>query len=215
LLRSCRLPHFRPEHENIQSFRPRIEASGQRNPSAWKSDFGQVRPTVDAVEWRQVQIVPDAEVRKSQMTRISEILPNHHQQCDARFIAVEESVLKGDWPAAAAAFERFSAQMKAHFEAEENILFPAFEEATGMSQGPTRVMAMEHRQMNSLLAQLGTACAARDREGFEGTAETLLVLMQQHNMKEENILYPMCDQALAEVAELGTRIEDRLAQADD
>jgi iron-sulfur cluster repair protein YtfE (RIC family) len=25
--------------------------------------------------------------------------------------------------------------------------------------------------------------------------------MQQHNMKEENILYPMCDQALAAEAE--------------
>ena len=27
------------------------------------------------------------------------------------------------------------------------------------------------------------------------------MLMQQHNMKEENILYPMCDQALGAEAE--------------
>ena len=32
-------------------------------------------------------------------------------------------------------------------------------------------------------------------------AETLLIMTQQHNMKEENILYPMCDQHLADVSE--------------
>ena len=33
------------------------------------------------------------------------------------------------------------------------------------------------------------------------------MLMQQHNMKEENILYPMCDQALGPEAErLGAKM---------
>ncbi|TRZ68118.1 MAG: hemerythrin domain-containing protein, partial [Rhodocyclaceae bacterium] len=42
-------------------------------------------------------------------------------------------------------------------------------------------------------------------------AETLLILMQQHNMKEENILYPMCDQALAaQVEQLSERISGEL-----
>ena len=37
------------------------------------------------------------------------------------------------------------------------------------------------------------------------------MLMQQHNMKEENILYPMCDQALAaEAEELGGKISSML-----
>ncbi len=57
-------------------------------------------------------------------------------------------------------------------------------------------MRLEHAQMRPLLAQLEAACAARDGDGYAGAAETLLILMQQHNMKEENILYPMCDQAL-------------------
>ena len=47
------------------------------------------------------------------------------------------------------------------------------------------------------------AWARAEHEGHEyfGIAETLLIMMQQHNMKEENILYPMCDQHLAEEAE--------------
>ena len=44
-------------------------------------------------------------------------------------------------------------------------------------------------------------------------ADTLLIMMQQHNMKEENILYPMCDQHLAgETPELLARLEAELAE---
>jgi iron-sulfur cluster repair protein YtfE (RIC family) len=62
--------------------------------------------------------------------------------------------------------------------------------------------------MRPLLAQLAAACAAHDGESYAGVAETLLILMQQHNMKEENILYPMCDQALgAEAERLGAKLD--------
>jgi hemerythrin-like domain-containing protein len=141
----------------------------------------------------------------------TQILPDHHRHCDDLFVAAEEAAQRGDWAAAATAFEHFYGQMKAHFEAEEGLLFPAFEAATGMSAGPTQMMRHEHEQMRSLLAQLATACAASDGEGYAGAAETLLMLMQQHNMKEENILYPMCEQALgAEAERLGSQIGARL-----
>jgi hemerythrin-like domain-containing protein len=135
------------------------------------------------------------------MSLPTQILPAHHRHCDDLFVAAEVSAQRGDWSAAAPAFERFNDQMKAHFDAEEGLLFPAFEAATGMSAGPTQMMRHEHEQMRSLLSQLEAACAAHDGESYAGVAETLLMLMQQHNMKEENILYPMCDQALGAEAE--------------
>jgi hypothetical protein len=137
----------------------------------------------------------------------SQVLPDHHRHCDDLFVTAEESAQRGDWTAAAPAFGHFRAQMDAHFAAEERVLFPAFEAATGMSAGPTEMMRREHDQMRALLDELEAACTARDGETYGGVAETLLMLMQQHNMKEENILYPMCDQALGAEAEvLGTRI---------
>ena len=137
----------------------------------------------------------------------TQVLPDHHRHCDDLFVAAEESAQRGDWAAAAPAFERFQDQMKAHFAAEEDLLFPAFEAATGMTGGPTQMMRHEHEQMRSLLSQLALACQARDGESYAGVAETLLMLMQQHNMKEENILYPMCDRALgAEAQHLGEKI---------
>jgi len=141
----------------------------------------------------------------------TQILPAHHKHCDDLFVAAEESVQRADWAAAASAFGRFHDQMKAHFAAEEDLLFPAFEAATGMSAGPTQMMRHEHEQMRSLLAQLAAACEAHDSEGYAGVAETLLMLMQQHNMKEENILYPMCDQSLGDEAErLGAKMDAML-----
>ena len=67
--------------------------------------------------------------------------------------------------------------------------------------GPTRVMRAEHAQMRELLAAAGEALAAEDADDYAGNAETLLILAQQHNMKEENVLYPMCDQHLAAEAD--------------
>ncbi len=145
------------------------------------------------------------------MSLPTQVLPDHHKHCDDLFVAAEDAVERGDWAAAAAAFARFQTQMQAHFAAEEDLLFPAFESATGMRAGPTQMMRHEHEQMRSLLSQLEEACAARDRDAYSGSAETLLMLMQQHNMKEENILYPMCDRALgAQAAALGDQMSGML-----
>jgi hemerythrin-like domain-containing protein len=143
------------------------------------------------------------------------ILPDHHRHCDNLFVVAEESAQRGDWAAAMPAFEHFRNQMNAHFEAEESLLFPAFEASTGMSHGPTEMMRHEHEQMRALLSQLADACEANDGEAYAGVAETLLMLMQQHNMKEENILYPMCDQALgAQAQALGARMGATLEKED-
>jgi len=90
--------------------------------------------------------------------------------------------------------------MERHFQKEEDTLFPAFEQATGNAMGPTRVMRLEHRQMRDALAEMSNALAGGDLEDYLGQAETLLILMQQHNIKEEQILYPMCDQILGAAA---------------
>ena len=149
------------------------------------------------------------------MTSPMTILPNHHRHCDDLFVNAEDAVQRGDWATALPAFERFRAQMNAHFEVEEGLLFPAFEAATGMSQGPTEMMRHEHEQMRSLLLQLAAACEARDGAAYAGAAETLLMLTQQHNMKEENILYPMCDQALgAEAEDLAAKMSATLEIGD-
>ncbi|WP_201495938.1 hemerythrin domain-containing protein [Rubrivivax sp. A210] len=139
-------------------------------------------------------------------------LREHHRHCDDIFARAEEDATEGRWDQGAASLALLQGQLEAHFASEEELLFPAFEAATGMCSGPTAIMRGEHAQMRDLLAQLGRDLAARDAEGYGGTAETLLILMQQHNLKEENILYPMCDRAVAGAA-LAAGLAGRLAQA--
>jgi len=131
------------------------------------------------------------------MKNTTQPLHQHHKRCDDLFAAAEAKALAGAWPECATMTAQFLDELEAHFATEEQVLFPAFEAATGMTGGPVHVMRMEHTQMRDLMAQIAAALAQRDRNAYAGTADTLLIMMQQHNMKEENILYPMCDNSLA------------------
>ncbi|MDP2829118.1 MAG: hemerythrin domain-containing protein [Sulfuricellaceae bacterium] len=132
------------------------------------------------------------------MTTISDFLAPDHQRCDHLFAAAEAAVASKDWNAASVAFEAFRAALLHHFSMEEEVMFPTFEERTGMSQGPTQIMRMEHLQMIELLDFMADSLAGKDTDGFLGDAETLLIIMQQHNVKEEQMLYRMADQALSD-----------------
>ena len=132
------------------------------------------------------------------MTTFRETMSDDHRQCDVLFAAVETAVSQQAWTAADGAFAKYERAMLAHFKAEEELLFPAFENRTGMRMGPTQVMRNEHAQMRELIGALRAALEAHDAEDYLGYAETLLIMMQQHNMKEENVLYPMCDQQLGD-----------------
>jgi hemerythrin-like domain-containing protein len=148
------------------------------------------------------------------MTTIRTFMTDDHRHCDDLFAEAEQALGKKNLPAAKAAFAHFRSAMLAHFDCEEKTLFPTFEAKTGMSMGPTQVMRMEHSQMRTLLDDARAALAQGDADDYLGVADTLLIMMQQHNMKEENILYPMCDQHLAaEAPELLTHLESELSEA--
>jgi hemerythrin-like domain-containing protein len=132
------------------------------------------------------------------MSTILDFLGSDHHACDDLFASAENAVAQKNWDSAHSLFDRFQAAMAHHFAMEEEVLFPAFESRTGMSSGPTEVMRMEHAQMRDLLQDMASAVAATNQSSYLGLSETLNMLMQQHNLKEENMLYPMSDQVLGE-----------------
>ena len=130
------------------------------------------------------------------MHTILDFLGSDHRACDDLFASAEAAVAQKNWNSARDLFARFQAAMARHLAMEEEVLFPAFEARTGNSMGPTQVMRMEHAQMRSLLQDMASAVSASNQNGFLGLSETLNMLMQQHNLKEENMLYPMSDRVL-------------------
>jgi len=141
------------------------------------------------------------------MAGVSAYMVNHHKECDSAFASIEEAVGASDWNRAQSEFDAFLSEMNRHFDLEENLLFPAFAQKTGMSGGPTQVMRMEHEQMRGMLDEMRVAAEAKEAEQFLGASETLLILMQQHNFKEEAVLYSMMDEVLGEDAD---RLLDQL-----
>jgi len=135
------------------------------------------------------------------MELISSYMISHHRDCDAAFARAEKAAGAADWPGLEREAGGFFDEMERHIAAEEELLFPAFEERTGMAGGgPTAVMRMEHEQIRSLFADMRAAMDSRDTGQYLGAAQTLRGLLQQHNAKEENMMYPMLDQALGEDA---------------
>jgi uncharacterized protein (DUF2249 family) len=126
---------------------------------------------------------------------ISELMEADHRRCDALYAAAEEAAREGELPAMRERFSEFALGMRRHFEMEEQCLFPEFDGRMGhRGQGPTAVMREEHAQMRGLLDQMALAAEEGDPEALAGAGETLLILMEQHNFKEEEMLYAMMDQ---------------------
>jgi len=132
-----------------------------------------------------------------------------HRDCDARWAELEQLLDHEDIDAARQVWRTFNDGMRRHMAMEEDILFPAFDARSGMGGGgPTAVMRMEHQQMRGLLDQIAAVMDSGELEDALDLGDTLLMLIQQHNIKEEGMLYPMAENMLAgEWAELAGRLE--------
>jgi len=124
---------------------------------------------------------------------ISQYLTPEHRECDNIFARAEKAAADGDFELAKEEFLKFADETLLHFKKEEEEFFPAFEEITGSSDGPTMVMKYEHEQVRGLLGKMAQAIENKDKDAYLSLAESMMILLQQHNMKEEQMLYAMAD----------------------
>jgi regulator of cell morphogenesis and NO signaling len=94
-------------------------------------------------------------------------------------------------------FISFKHGLERHITWEEEILFPLFQRKTGIVEGPVEVMEDEHRQILNILEHLNLKLQNNDRSSnrFE---HDLMILLSHHNVKEENVLYPVLDHLLTQ-----------------
>jgi len=128
---------------------------------------------------------------------VSDALAWDHDRLDAIERAAFAARDRGDVDEAARLFDAFARGLGRHIAFEEQLLFPAFEDATGhpAGSGPTEVMREEHRIIRALLAEIARemrdpAASPVDRR------RSLAWVLEEHNVKEEQMLYPMTDAAL-------------------
>lgn len=128
---------------------------------------------------------------------ISRFMVDGHKSCDESLADVERAIKSGSedrfllW-------DRFFDELIRHFSMEELVLFPALNDFATKHRLPLRVMEMEHEKMRGLLGAMGSVLD--DKEKFFSLSETLMVLLQQHNIKEEAQVYTPADELLGEEA---------------
>ena len=124
---------------------------------------------------------------------ITEFFEKDHREIDALFEgltfknAAEDLVL----------FDEFDRRLERHIHWEEDLLFPAIGKINPMiEQGPVRMMKIEHEAIRHSKAKAKDAFSRGELSGARENCEAVRETLLQHNMKEERILYPACDQSL-------------------
>ena len=150
-------------------------------PPSWRTEIAR----------REVATIPNR--------GIDEALSWDHDRLEALEAAAFAERAAGDLQAAFDLYAEFALGLRRHIGFEEDILFPAFEELSGMPSGPTTVMRAEHREIERLLEAIagGIGDAAADVDVLRGDLHRVL---GEHNVKEERVLYPMADDCLGREA---------------
>ncbi|HUY26538.1 MAG TPA: hemerythrin domain-containing protein [Candidatus Binataceae bacterium] len=124
-----------------------------------------------------------------------------HQRIAKLWDETITALKREDFAAAHTRAAEFIAALRRHIAMEEQILFPAIDEKTGMhGSGPTYAMRMEHREIERMLERLAPLLTVQERwtgiQAVEGQPIDPYALLHSHDMKEEMVLYPMADQIL-------------------
>jgi len=129
----------------------------------------------------------------SEQETISAFYEQDHDRLD-ELLKTFQKLKRADFAKAKEAFKESKFGLQRHIVWEEDVLFPLWEEKTGMSEGgPTSVMRAEHRQIGQQLEAIHGKVADQNPDSDQ-EEQALLDLLGSHNMKEERVLYPAIDQ---------------------
>jgi iron-sulfur cluster repair protein YtfE (RIC family) len=129
----------------------------------------------------------------SEQKTICEFYEQDHDRLDELFKTFQK-LKRSDFAKAKEAFKAFKFGLQRHIVWEEGVLFPLWEEKTGMSEGgPTFVMRAEHRQIGQQLEAIHGKVAEQNPDSDQ-EEQALVDLLGSHNLKEERVLYPAIDQ---------------------
>ncbi len=135
------------------------------------------------------------------METINDYMMGDHRLCDGIFERADRAAEAGDFAALEREAADFLRRIATHIEMEERLLFPAFEERTGMGEGgPTATMKDEHRAMEGLFEQMRDAIATKNAAAYRAASAQVMEILLPHNQKEEQMMYPMLDQAMGDEA---------------
>ena len=119
---------------------------------------------------------------------VNEVLVDDHKRIDHLFeslvIGIQDNKALEEQQSL---FHIFKMGLLRHLHWEEGVLFPVFDELSGLVSSPTRVLRAQHTELESMISDIEADMAS----GFD--LDYLQVLAQYlaiHNENEETLLYP-------------------------
>ncbi|HMA17166.1 MAG TPA: hemerythrin domain-containing protein [Thermoanaerobaculia bacterium] len=134
---------------------------------------------------------------RGSLRRISDALGWDHERLARLEVGAFVARAAGDTETASTWYEAFSSGLRRHIAVEEQLLFPIFEERSGVApgSGPTEVMRAEHREILRLLGEILRTIG--DPAKLPDQARAMFhEILEEHHVKEEGMLYPAMDEVL-------------------
>lgn len=132
----------------------------------------------------------------SEQQTVTAFYEKDHDRLDELFKTFQASK-RSDFIKAKEVFKEFKVGLQRHIVWEEELLFPMWEEKTGMIEdGPTPVMRFEHEQIKQLLEAIHRKVEEQNLD-TDQDEQTLSNLLSSHNRKEERALYPAIDNVIS------------------
>lgn len=140
--------------------------------------------------------------------KITDAFLGEHAILYAQFNYLEQATPAAETLAAVQSLAAgLAATLASHAHLEDELLFTALDPYLG-PMGPLAVMRMEHDQIEGLLGQVP---ATQDLRLAQALLQQTLQLARSHFAKEEQVLYPIAEQALDQgrLAELAVQWAER------
>lgn len=125
-----------------------------------------------------------------------------HAELDEQFLRHQEALLDCDLARASELFQGFAEGLRAHIRVEEEWLLPVYERAPAVPGGAVDLFRSEHRKILAFLDRFGQDLARlpsgtprlkRDVIALFDAEAQFKHLVEHHDRREQNILYPALD----------------------
>ena len=130
-----------------------------------------------------------------------------HDHLNELFLLHQEALLALDIALAQVRLKVFEEKLLAHMRMEEDILLPVYQRAGRIPGGPVEFFTGEHKRMLEAIDRIKTALNRLDRSQPDIKREIIRLfdaeamfksLVEHHDSREENILYPTLDKVTSE-----------------
>jgi len=130
-----------------------------------------------------------------------------HASLHESFAVHRDLVVLRDFPRALEALDRFEQDLRVHMDQEEKVILPLYEERIGhVRGGDPQFFYLEHRNILRNLDRARESLRRLIRESKSGAREAhvfleeeslLYQLLEHHDLREKNVLYPRLSDALS------------------